>query len=320
MTLRVENRPQVPMATQAEEPAQSIGFFDSVGKAFWDLYDWVGGLFGGGAPVKSYELTPEQKRRIEEIFYEAFNQWKEIDQGIAKEEVANFLHLLKMYYKRQHEIRTKEAQTLHENYEFHRKKVQEFQEKERNEYEQMLKDAGASNFWGKLCEALLPIYCAIAALALPPGVNVAVIAVCLVLAAELLSDHGITHAIAELAAGGDRDQEELLKSRMQLAVSLVNYGMAIPLSQGAALPIAVMFGLAKAGTGIGQTVSNISAKQHQARGTELKNIWESNNRKLLSELDQLKKVSEADSRAVRETLQMIETQNKIISSIFNQGG
>ena len=229
-----------------------------------------------------------------------------------------FLHLLKDYYRRQSALLKVESESLYQNYEFNRQKVQKHQEEERQEFEKMLQDAAASNFWQKVTRALVPVYTALAALALPPGLNVAVICVSIVFALEELSDHSLTNAIADAVAGGDKEHEQVLQERLRLASSLISFRIAIPVGMGASVPLSVMFGLAKAGTGAGEIASKSSTQGRQARITEIKNEADKFTRKLNEQIGQLQKVSEAHSRITRQTMHMIEAQRK--ASAFYQGG
>ena len=309
-----------PQGGYVSEPiAETKSFLGTISDGFWGFFNWVGSFFSYGSDeVKPYELTPEQKQRIEEIYYQALEIIKNLDHPESKEDVRAFLHQLKEYYKRQSDLLKTESESLYQNYEFNRKKVQKHQEDERQEFEKMLADAASGNFWQRVTGALVPIYTALAALALPPGLNVAVICVSIIFALEELSDHSLTASIAEAVAGGDMEHENVLKERLQLTSSLLSIGLSIPVGMGASVPLSVMFGLAKAGTAAADTTTKISTQGRQARLTEIKNEAEKFSRKLNEQISQMQKVSEAQGRITKQTLHMIEAQRK--ASAFHQGG
>lgn len=306
--------------TYLQPPEEPTNWFEHAMDKFFGLFEWMGGQIENfctpyPVPPTTYELTPEQKTRIQELYIEALEILRKLEQPGEEDEVKEFKRLLIEFFRNRSKLLREEAACDHQTYNYSRQQVKEAQEKERAEFEKMIEDSKAKDFWNRVTGALTPLFTGIAGLFLPPGVNVMVVAFSIVLLLEELSDHAYTKTIAEMAAPDDREQREMLESRLAMGSSILGYAMAIPVGfgvTGALDSLKIVFGVGSATANIAKTTTQMSIQGRQSRITELTHKAEKNTRKFKDSLKSLQRTATNEQQTVEATLDMIEAQRKAI--------
>jgi hypothetical protein len=238
-------------STKTEEPS---GFFG-----------WLLSIFG--AKTKA-ELTSEQKAKIEALLKEM----KEAKQALMElenepEEEVPFEFALLQYHKAALKLLADQFVLHTEGLKKEQCIIQKVEEQRFKEHDRQAIGAKFAHFFSGLSTLALPVQALAVGLSLPPGVNVAVGIIALVITLDKLTGNGVTGSFAHLISRGDNESKESWAKRLIILSDLLALSVSLGINQGAALEKAL--GVIAFGTEGGEAIARINSSITEGKLTQL---------------------------------------------------